>query len=82
MAASTKPTSNDYISMGYIAGLSDQLRRLLFRFRRTRTLQQENAGQLVGIGIRATRSESGFIQVTEVYPDSPAAGGRHPGRVT
>lgn len=65
-------TLNDYISMGYIAGLSDQY-ATYYSASQYAELQQENAGKLVGIGIRATRSESGFIQVTEVYPDSPAA---------
>ena len=62
---------NDYISTGYIAGLSDRY-AAYYSASDYATLQQENAGQLVGIGIRATKNESGFIEVTEVYPDSPA----------
>ncbi len=62
---------NDYISTGYIAGLSDRY-AAYYSASDYAALQQENAGQLVGIGIRATKNESGFIQVTEVYPDSPA----------
>ena len=62
---------NDYISTGYIAGLSDRY-AAYYSASDYSALQQENAGQLVGIGIRATKNESGFIEVTEVYPDSPA----------
>ena len=62
---------NDYLSMGYIAGLSDRY-AAYYSAEDYAKLQQENAGEIVGIGIRATKNESGFIQVTEVYPDSPA----------
>ena len=55
-------TLNDYISMGYIAGLSDQY-ATYYSASQYAELQQENAGKLVGIGIRATRSESGFIRI-------------------
>ena len=62
---------NDYLSMGYIAGLSDRY-AAYYSAEEYAKLQQENAGEIVGIGIRASKNESGFIQVNEVYPDSPA----------
>ena len=65
-------TLNDYLSLGYIAGISDRY-ATYYSAEDYAAKQQEDAGKLVGIGIRATKNESGFIQVTEVYPDSPAA---------
>lgn len=62
---------NDYLSVGYIAGLSDRY-SAYYSASDYAKRQQEDAGKLVGIGIRASKSESGFIQVNEVYPDSPA----------
>ena len=63
---------NDYLAAGYIAGLSDRY-ATYYTASDYAKKQQENAGKLTGIGIRASRSESGFIQVNEVYPDSPAS---------
>ena len=57
--------------VGYIAGLSDRY-AAYYSASDYAKRQQEDAGKLVGIGIRASKSESGFIQVNEVYPDSPA----------
>ena len=65
-------TLNDYLSLGYIAGISDRY-ATYYSAEDYAAKQQEDAGKLVGIGIRATKNESGFIQVTEVYRDSPAA---------
>ena len=62
---------NDYLSVGYIAGLSDRY-AAYYSASDYAKRQQEDAGKLVGIGIRASKSESGFIQVNEVSPDSPA----------
>jgi carboxyl-terminal processing protease len=63
---------NDYLAAGYVAGLSDRY-ATYYTASDYAKKQQENAGKLTGIGIRASRSESGFIQVNEVYPDSPAS---------
>lgn len=63
---------NNYLAAGYIAGLSDRYATYYTAADYTKK-QQENAGKFTGIGIRASRSESGFIQVNEVYPDSPAS---------
>ncbi len=63
---------NDYLSLGYIAGLSDRYANY-YSATDYAAKQQQDAGKIVGIGIRATKNESGFIQVTEVYSDSPAA---------
>lgn len=63
---------NDYLAIGYVAGLSDRY-AAYYSAEEYAQHQQENAGKLVGIGIRAMKDESGFIKVMEVYPDSPAA---------
>lgn len=63
---------NNYLAAGYIAGLSDRYATYYTAADYTKK-QQENAGKFTGIGIHASRSESGFIQVNEVYPDSPAS---------
>lgn len=63
---------NDYLAAGYVAGLSDRY-ATYYTASDYAKKQQDNAGTLVGIGIRILKSESGFIQINEVYPDSPAS---------
>ena len=63
---------NDYLAVGYVAGLDDRYAAYYSAEDYARK-QQENAGKLVGIGVRAQKDESGFIKIVETYPDSPAA---------
>lgn len=62
---------NDNIAAGYVAGLGDPYSGYITA-EQYATIKQESEGKIVGIGITASKNESGYIQVDEVYPDSPA----------
>lgn len=59
------------IARGYIAGLGDPYAEYYDAAQYER-LQNESSGKTVQIGILTGRDESGYVKVTEVYPDSPA----------
>lgn len=62
---------NDSIAQGYIAGLGDPYARYYTVEEYTR-LTQSGVSKSVGVGIVTELDDSGYILVTEVYPDSPA----------
>ncbi|MCI8442643.1 MAG: S41 family peptidase [Provencibacterium sp.] len=64
-------TLNDSIAQGYIAGLGDPYARYYTVEEYTR-LNQSGASKSVGVGIVTELDETGYILITEVYPDSPA----------
>lgn len=61
----------DGISLGYMAGIHDTYGRY-YSAEEYAEIIKDNEGQIVGIGITASKTESGYIKVEEVYPDSPA----------
>lgn len=67
------------IAKGFLAGIDDPYAEYYDAAQYER-LQSERSGKLVQIGIVTERDESGYIKITEVYPDSPAfAAGLEPG---
>ena len=64
-------TLNDSIARGYIEGLGDPYARYYTVEEYTR-LNQSGASKSVGVGIVTELDETGYIRITEVYPDSPA----------
>ncbi len=63
--------TDDLIS-GYMDGLGDNYAEYISALDVEAT-QNSNAGVLVGIGIEMKQDSSGYIVVTDVYDDSPAA---------
>lgn len=61
----------DALSAGYLAGTGDQYAEYYSAARYAR-MQNNQADRNVQIGISTIRDESGYVQVREVYPDSPA----------
>lgn len=61
----------DSIAKGYILGLNDDYGNY-FDQEDYKKLKLSNEGNMVGIGISAKQDESGYIEVTKVYDDSPA----------
>lgn len=61
----------DSISGGYISGIGDPYAKYytVDEFQRQ---NQEGTAKSVGVGIVTQMDESGYILITEVYPDSPA----------
>ncbi|MDE5935900.1 MAG: PDZ domain-containing protein, partial [Ruminococcus sp.] len=63
---------SDSILKGYVSGINDRYSRYLT----AEEYQEEKAdhsGDLVGVGVTLTRDESGYIRITEIFEDSPAA---------
>ncbi len=60
------------MSKGFIAGLNDPY-AAYYTPEELKVQQQSNQGILVGIGIAATRDESGYARVVSVYGNSPAS---------
>lgn len=62
----------DAVSTGFLHGLDDAYADYMSKQQYERYLLQ-NKGELVGIGIQVRRdASSGYLLVTEVYPDTPA----------
>ncbi len=62
----------DSIAYGYIAGIDDTY-GAYYTAEEYEKITTSNEGSIVGIGITASRTETGYILIEEVYPDSPAA---------
>ena len=64
----------DFVSAGYSKGIGDPYASYISAAAMSEyTLG--NQGILVGIGVSITQDESGYIKITEIYPESPAAEG-------
>lgn len=61
----------DGLSLGYMAGIRDTYGRY-YSAEEYAEVVKGTEGKVVGIGITASKTESGYIKVEEVYPDSPA----------
>lgn len=61
----------DSIAKGFMAGIGDPDATYYTQAQYTR-MQNELTGKSVQIGIVTTKDESGYIRVTQVYPESPA----------
>lgn len=69
----------DSIAQGFMKGIGDTYAEYYDAIQYER-LQNEYSGKSVQIGVVTAKDESGYIKVTEVYPDSPAlAAGIEPG---
>ncbi len=62
----------DSIAYGYMAGIEDTY-GAYYTAEQYEKITSSNEGSIVGIGITASRTETGYILIEEVYPDSPAA---------
>ncbi len=62
----------DSIADGYMYGLGDRYADYMNQ-EEYKNYQDKNEGTLVGIGVTIQNDESGYILVTEVIPESPAA---------
>ncbi len=62
----------DSIAYGYMAGIDDTY-GAYYTAEQYEKISTSNEGSIVGIGITASRTETGYILIEEVYPDSPAA---------
>ena len=63
---------NEALADGYIAGTGDKYARY-FTPEEYETYMIDLEGRLVGIGVSAVQDPSGYIQIKEVYADSPAS---------
>ena len=61
----------DAISQGFMEGIGDPYAQY-YSSTKYQRLQNEYSGKSVQIGIVEAKDDSGYILVTEVYPDSPA----------
>ena len=61
----------DAISQGFMEGIGDPYAQY-YSSTQYQRLQNEYSGKSVQIGIVEAKDDSGYILVTEVYPDSPA----------
>ncbi|MCR5599258.1 MAG: S41 family peptidase [Ruminococcus sp.] len=61
---------SDGILKGYISGLDDKYSRYLSADEYIAE-QNEDEGQLVGLGLTLSKDESGYIRIDEIMPDSP-----------
>jgi carboxyl-terminal processing protease len=61
----------NYICTGYVAGLNDKYSAYMTAEEYNRMVQQ-NAGNIVGIGVNITKDSSGYLNITKVFKDSPA----------
>ncbi len=62
---------NDGILKGYVAGLDDKYSRYLSADEYIDE-QNENAGELIGLGLTLSEDESGYIRIDSIIADSPA----------
>ncbi len=62
----------DYVADGYMLGIGDAYADYMTQ-EEYKNYQQRNEGILVGIGITVQKDESGYILVSDVSEDSPAA---------
>lgn len=62
---------NDGILKGYVAGLDDKYSRYL-SVDEYIDEQNENAGELIGLGLTLSEDESGYIRIDSIIADSPA----------
>lgn len=60
------------ILKGYVAGLDDKYSKYLTEEEYLTELN-ENSGNLVGLGLTLSEDESGYIRISEILSDSPAA---------
>ncbi|MBQ8123889.1 MAG: S41 family peptidase [Ruminococcus sp.] len=63
---------SDGILKGYISGLDDQYSRYLTADEYL-SEQSDDSGELVGLGLTLAQDESGYIRISEILTDSPAA---------
>lgn len=63
---------NDGILKGYVAGLDDQYSRYLSQDEYI-SEQNDDEGELVGLGLTLAEDESGYIAIAQIMPDSPAS---------
>ena len=63
----------DAVASGYLAGLGDSYARY-YTAEEYAQLSQTLDGTVAGLGISTAQDASGYMIVTEVYPDSPAEG--------
>lgn len=63
---------NDGILKGYVSGLNDRYSRYLSADEYADE-KSENAGEMTGLGFTLEKTESGYIRVAEVMPDSPVS---------
>jgi len=64
----------DYVSAGYTQGIGDPYSTYIS----PEAMAEYSLGKqgvLVGIGVAITQDESGYIKITEIYPNSPASEG-------
>ncbi len=62
---------NDGILKGYVAGLADNYSRYLSADEYIDE-QNDNAGELIGLGLTLSEDESGYIRIDDIIADSPA----------
>ncbi|MBQ8961579.1 MAG: PDZ domain-containing protein [Ruminococcus sp.] len=63
---------SDGILKGYISGLDDKYSRYLTADEYL-SEQSDDSGELVGLGLTLAQDESGYIRISEILSDSPAA---------
>lgn len=63
---------SDGILKGYISGLDDKYSRYLTADEYL-SEQSDDSGELVGLGLTLAQDESGYIRISEILADSPAA---------
>lgn len=63
---------NDGILKGYVAGIDDKYSRYLTEEEYLTELN-DNSGNLVGLGLTLTEDESGYIRISDIISNSPAA---------
>ncbi len=63
---------SDNILKGYVSGINDRYSRYLTA-EEYKEEKADHSGDLVGVGVTLTRDESGYIRITEIFEDSPAA---------
>ncbi|MBQ8503266.1 MAG: PDZ domain-containing protein [Clostridia bacterium] len=59
------------IAQGYVEGLGDGSSKYMTAQKYADYLS-ENGGNMLGVGIEYIKNSSGYIEITEVYPSSPA----------
>lgn len=64
----------DSLADGYVDGLEDQY-SVYMNQEEYKQYQQQNAGELIGIGVTATLDDSGYLEVVSVSSESPAEAG-------
>ncbi len=62
---------NDGILKGYVAGLDDKYSRYLSADEYIDE-QNDNAGEIIGLGLTLSEDESGYIRIDSIIADSPA----------